>query len=103
MARAAKAEGHEGHHAKVKMPWFIVLFMIATVVSTYLPRFAGMFAALSHLGKVGLTATLFLIGTSLSKKTLQQVGVRPFLQGVTLWIIVASASLAAIYFGVISI
>jgi hypothetical protein len=39
-----------------------------------------------------------LIGTSLSKSTLRQVGVRPFLQGVSLWIIVAGASLAAIYF-----
>jgi len=41
---------------------------------------------------------LFLIGTSLSKKTLQQVGVRPFVQGISLWVIVAGASLAAIYF-----
>jgi len=58
---------------------------------------------LSHLGKAGLTATLFLIGTSLSKKTLQQVGVRPLVQGVSLWIIVAGVSLAAIYFNYISI
>jgi uncharacterized membrane protein YadS len=58
---------------------------------------------LNHLGKAGLTATLFLIGTSLSKKTLQQVGVRPFVQGISLWIIIAGASLAAIYFNYISI
>ena len=58
---------------------------------------------MNKLGKSGLTATLFLIGTSLSKKTIQQVGVRPFLQGVILWIIVGSASLAAIYYGVIAI
>ena len=55
------------------------------------------------LGRVGLTATLFLIGTGLSKKTLRKVGVKPLVQGVALWVIVASASLAAIYFGVISI
>jgi uncharacterized integral membrane protein (TIGR00698 family) len=91
------------HKAKVKVPWFIFLFLLATVVSTMLPRFAPAYAAFSHLGRAGLTATLFLIGTSLSKRTLQQVGVRPFLQGVILWIIVASLSLAAICTHLISI
>ena len=75
----------------------------ASVLSTYVPRFMGMYLDLNKLGKAGLTATLFLIGTSLSRKTLQDVGIRPFLQGVILWIIVGSASLAAIYTGLISI
>jgi uncharacterized membrane protein YadS len=51
----------------------------------------------------GLTATLFLIGTSLSKRTLQQVGVRPFVQGILLWIVMATSSLLAIHCGLISI
>lgn len=89
--------------AKVKMPWFIVFFLLAAVANTYLPRMDGVFTGLSHLGKVGLTATLFLIGTGLSKQTLRQVGVRPFLQGVSLWVVVATVSLAAIYFRVIGI
>jgi uncharacterized membrane protein YadS len=50
----------------------------------------------SHLGKIGLTVTLFLIGTGLSKETLKKVGVRPLLQGLTLWIIVGSGSLVLI-------
>jgi len=88
---------------EVQMPWFIGLFVLASVLSTYMPRFAEDYAVLNHLGKTGLTATLFLIGTSLSKKTLQQVGIRPLLQGVILWIIVGTTSLAAIYYGLISI
>ena len=92
-----------GGKAKVKIPWFILFFCLAAAISTYLPRFAPEFSALSHVGKAGLTATLFLIGTSLSKRTLQQVGLRPFLQGVTLWIIVASASLFLIAYNYISI
>ena len=58
---------------------------------------------MTRLGKLGLTATLFLIGTSLSRKTLEKVGIRPLLQGVALWIIVGTASLAAIYYRVIAI
>jgi uncharacterized membrane protein YadS len=99
MARAGKSFGE----AKVRVPWFIFLFCLAAAAASYLPRFSAQFATLNHLGKAGLTATLFLIGTSLSKKTLQQVGVRPFVQGISLWIIIAGASLAAIYFNYISI
>jgi uncharacterized integral membrane protein (TIGR00698 family) len=95
--------GKCGGKAKVKVPWFIFLFCLAAVAAGYLPQFATQFGTMNHLGKAGLTATLFLIGTSLSKKTLQQVGVRPFVQGVSLWITVAGASLLAIYFNYISI
>jgi uncharacterized membrane protein YadS len=47
----------------------------------------------SLLGKTGLTATLFLIGTGLSRATLRRVGVRSLLQEVILWIVVAVSSL----------
>jgi uncharacterized integral membrane protein (TIGR00698 family) len=103
MANAAKAHGGKGRKTKVNIPWFILLFLGASVLSTYVPRFMGTYLDLNKLGKAGLTATLFLIGTSLSKKTLQAVGIKPFLQGVILWIIVGSASLAAIYTGLIGI
>ena len=51
---------------------------------------------MKHLGVIGLTVTLYLIGTGLSKKTLQEVGIRPLLQGILLWMIVAGGSLALI-------
>ena len=95
--------GGSSRKAKLKFPWFILLFCVAAATATYIPVLAPQYAELSHLGRTGLTATLFLIGTGLSKKTLQQVGIRPFLQGVTLWILVASISLVAIYFRYISI
>jgi uncharacterized integral membrane protein (TIGR00698 family) len=103
MARLAHGAGCSYSPAKVKVPWFIFLFCLAAAASTYLPRFAAQYGVLNHLGKSGLTATLFLIGTGLSRSTLQQVGIRPFVQGVALWIIVAGASLAAIYCHCISI
>ncbi|MDW5267610.1 MULTISPECIES: hypothetical protein [Acidobacteriaceae] len=64
--------------------------------SRYLPQTAGIFAALNRLGKSVLTVVLFLIGTGI---TLKEVGVRPLIQGVTLWIVVASISLWAIHAG----
>jgi len=83
--------------ASVKIPWFILFFCLAAAANTFLPRFVPAYAALNHAGKAGLTATLFLIGTSLNRRTLRQVGARPLVQGIALWMVVASVSLLAIY------
>jgi uncharacterized membrane protein YadS len=72
-------------------------------LNTYLPSLASLSRTLSNLGKLGLTATLFLIGTSISRQALRQVGVRPLLQGVVLWILVAVSSLWLILAGIISL
>jgi uncharacterized integral membrane protein (TIGR00698 family) len=84
--------------ARIQWPWFILLFCLAALLNTLLPGFSGAFGVLNHLGRLGLTVTLFLIGTSLNKETLRQVGLRPLLQGLALWIIVGSATLALIFF-----
>jgi uncharacterized membrane protein YadS len=80
-----------------------LLFCLAAVINTYLPAAATVYSALSRLGRVGLTVVLFLIGSGLSKDTIRRVGVRPFLQGVCLWAIVAIASLLAIRAGWITL
>lgn len=82
--------------ARIQWPWFIVLFCLAALLNTMLPTYSGTFGALNHLGRIGLTLTLFLIGTGLSKQTLAKVGVRPLLQGLILWLIVGSTTLALI-------
>jgi uncharacterized integral membrane protein (TIGR00698 family) len=88
---------------RVQLPWFILLFVLAAVASTYLTVFAPAYPVLSRLGRLGLTVTLFLIGTGLSRKTLEQVGFRPMVQGVALWVVVAVLSLLAIRSGLIAI
>ncbi|MGD0736321.1 MAG: putative sulfate exporter family transporter [Terracidiphilus sp.] len=84
---------------RIQWPWFILLFCLAAVANTYVPYFQSVYPVLKHLGIIGLTVTLFLIGTGLSMKTLRQVGARPLIQGITLWIIVAVGSLALIRAG----
>ncbi len=87
----------------VQWPWFILFFCLAAFANTYLPTFSSAYPILSRLGKIGLTVTLYLIGTGLSRATLKQVGTRPLVQGVILWAIVAIASLLAIKSGLIAI
>jgi uncharacterized integral membrane protein (TIGR00698 family) len=85
--------------ARVQWPWFILFFCLAAVTNTYIPVLQPVYPALAHLGITGLTVTLFLIGTGLSKATLREVGIRPLLQGVLLWAIIGIASLEFIRFG----
>jgi uncharacterized integral membrane protein (TIGR00698 family) len=82
--------------ARIQWPWFILFFCFAALLNTLLPAYSGAFGVLNHLGRIGLTVTLFLIGTGLNKKTLANVGVRPLLQGLVLWVIVGSTTLALI-------
>jgi uncharacterized membrane protein YadS len=85
--------------SRIQWPWFIGLFCLAAVANTYIPFFGFAYPVLSHLGRLGLTVTLFLIGTGLSRSTLVPVGIRPLLQGVLLWAIVAIGSLMLIIRG----
>jgi len=87
----------------IQWPWFILFFCLAAVASTYLPALSNYWHLLSNLGRLGLTATLFLIGTGISRATLRRVGMPPLLQGVILWILVGVTSLWLIFAGWISI
>ncbi|HLW53964.1 MAG TPA: putative sulfate exporter family transporter [Candidatus Angelobacter sp.] len=88
--------------SRVQWPWFIGLFCVAALLNTYLPQYSGVSQSLNHLGRLGLTATLFLIGSGISRPTLKEVGWRPLLQGILLWIVVAVSSLWLIRAGWIS-
>ena len=85
--------------ARIQWPWFILFFCLATMTNTYFHPFEPAYALFKKLGVLGLTITLYLIGTGLSMKTVRQVGPRPLLQGVLLWIAVAVGSLALIRAG----
>jgi uncharacterized integral membrane protein (TIGR00698 family) len=85
--------------ARIQLPWFILFFCLAAVANTYLPIGHVAYPVLKHLGIIGLTVTLFLIGTGLSRQAIRKVGARPMLQGIILWLIVATTSLALIRAG----
>jgi uncharacterized integral membrane protein (TIGR00698 family) len=91
------------NRSRIQIPWFILLFCLAAVVNTYAPDFGHVSTVLSSLGKHGLTVTLFLIGTGISMATLREVGWRPLLQGLLLWILVGVFSLYFICTGLISL
>ncbi|HEY1498917.1 MAG TPA: putative sulfate exporter family transporter [Acidobacteriaceae bacterium] len=86
-------------HAKIQLPWFILFFCLAAVLASYLPVLQPEYTQLARLGRLGLGVTLFLIGTSLSRQTIKEVGARPLVQGVLLWVVVGTTSLLLIMKG----
>jgi uncharacterized integral membrane protein (TIGR00698 family) len=95
-AAGGAADGEpSGGNAKVKIPWFIGLFVLAILWNTWMPV-----PALSHVvvgaSHAGLTLTLFLIGSGLSKQVLKNTGVKPLVQGVIVWVLIAGAALWAV-------
>jgi uncharacterized integral membrane protein (TIGR00698 family) len=82
-----------GAKARIQWPWFIGLFCLAAVCNTYLPSGSHAYALAVKLAKIGLTVTLFLIGTGISVATIKRVGHRPLLQGIILWLLVSGGSL----------
>lgn len=81
---------------KIKIPYFIGLFILAMILNTYLPFIHPVATEMVNLAKIGLTVTLFLIGAGLSTKVLKSVGVKPLLQGIILWIVISSVALWAV-------
>lgn len=82
--------------AKVTIPWFILWFVVASVIRTYVAAPAEVWSTLTLIARIGLTITLFLIGAGLSRKSIAAVGARPLLLGILLWIVISSVSLFAV-------
>ncbi|AOM78538.1 YeiH family protein [Pedobacter steynii] len=86
----------KSERCKIQLPYFIGLFILAMLANTFLPSVRVIAPYMLMIAKSGLTLTLFLIGTGLSFKVVRVVGVKPFLQGLILWIAISSFSLWAI-------
>lgn len=84
--------------SKIKIPYFIGMFILAMVLNTYVPQTALVAPYLVSLAKIGLTVTLFLIGAGLSYTVLKSVGIKPLLQGVALWACIAITTLFSILY-----
>ena len=82
---------------KIQIPWFIGLFLLASVCRSFVPGITTLAPQLGHLATSGLTLTLLLIGTALSPATLKAVGIKALLLGTALWLVVSAASLLVVF------
>jgi uncharacterized integral membrane protein (TIGR00698 family) len=90
-----------GERAPVVLPWFIGFFVLAAVARALSsPEAIRWFDAGARAGRTALVLTLFLIGANLTREKLRAVGMRPFVHGLVLWIIVGGSTLALVMFAV---
>lgn len=85
-------------NSKIKIPYFIGLFILAMLLNSYVPKVSVFAPYVVNVAKIGLTITLFLIGATLNINTLKSVGVKPLLQGIFLWIFIAALALGSILY-----
>lgn len=83
----------QGKLKHVKIPWFIFLFVLAMFSAHLFPQWASNFEVLDWLGRRGMVIALFFIGCSMRLSEIKQAGIKPFLLGIALWVIVSTVSL----------
>ena len=81
---------------KIKIPYFIGFFILAILAGTYLPFLQNFNSIISEISRDTLKVALFLIGAGLSLQNLKNIGVKPLLLGIILWIFISSISLYAV-------
>ena len=81
---------------KVKIPYFIGFFVLAILVNSYFPAIKEVTDYVVDFSKSSLKTALFLIGTGLSFQNLKNIGIKPLLLGIILWIVISVISLFAV-------
>ena len=90
-ARIFKSEG------KIKFPYFILLFIAAIIINSYLGFPKEISEGISQVSRRILTATLFLVGAGLSVEKIKKAGLPSLILGLSLWIFISVSSLAFIF------
>lgn len=81
---------------KIKIPYFIGFFVLAILVNSYFPAIKEVTDYVVDFSKSSLKVALFLIGTGLSFQNLKNIGIKPLLLGIILWIVISVISLFAV-------
>lgn len=83
---------HDANKGKIKIPWFILYFVVAILIAFLLPQFSELYTNLAFLGRRGMVVALFMIGCGFSFEDLKKAGWRSFVLGVLLWMVIAVSS-----------
>lgn len=81
---------------KIKIPYFIGFFVLAILVNSYFPAIKEVTNYVVDFSKSSLKVALFLIGTGLSFQNLKNIGIKPLLLGIILWVVISVISLFAV-------
>ncbi len=99
-------KSHEESQTRVKLPIFILFFILASTTATLLPLTSIMLPlvktdmahALVFLAKAGLITSLLFMGAGFTRTTIRSLRLNPMLQALILWLSISTGSLLAILY-----
>ena len=94
------SDDRDERSSRVRVPWFIALFVLAAGARSLLPDGAPAFDAVAGGARQLMVLVLFLIGSGLSLAAMRAIGWRPLAHAAVLWVIVSGLSLAVVLAGV---
>ncbi|MCX6124715.1 MAG: putative sulfate exporter family transporter [Proteobacteria bacterium] len=79
--------------SKIQIPWFIGLFVLATLIHGFLPAMPEVFKGSELFGRSVLKMAIFIIGTQLTRSTIRAVGPKAMALGIVLWVLMSTLTL----------
>ena len=92
-----RREGKQGGaqvNIKKIFPWFVLLFLVASIITTLLPIPAGLVSFLKSASKFFIVMAMAAIGLNTDIVHLVKSGGKPILMGLCCWVAIAAVSLA---------
>jgi len=93
----SRKQGQSGR-TKINIPYFILLFILATAVTTFVPSASQVTPWLVRLARIGLVLSLLFMGAGFTRELVGTIDLKPMVQAVVLWLMVSSGSLMAILY-----
>lgn len=92
---AVGKSGNSYSIAKI-FPWFVIWFVAATVVNTFLPLPRGIGSLLAQIGKFVIVMAMASIGLNTNIVKLVKSGFKPILLGLICWVVLSLTSLVVL-------
>jgi uncharacterized integral membrane protein (TIGR00698 family) len=93
-----RRDGNPAERGTLQIPWFIGGFIALSALFTFVPAVHPAAPVITAGARAGLTLTLFLIGTGLTRSAIAAVGVHPLVHALIVWVVIGGGTLAAIAF-----
>ena len=91
-----RREGKQGGaqvNIKKIFPWFVLLFLVASIITTLLPIPAGLVSFLKSASKFFIVMAMVAIGLNTDIVKLVKTGGKPIFMGFCCWVAIACVSL----------
>jgi uncharacterized integral membrane protein (TIGR00698 family) len=92
------SSGEKGEYNIAKIfPWFVLGFVLASIINTFVPIPVGLYSFLAQAGKFMIVMAMVSIGLNTNIVKLIKSGGKPILLGFICWVVLALTSLGVQY------